>query len=141
MSFRHIDRLTEPQIDELTEMYQHEWWSKGRTREDVARMLDGTAVVIALVDAETDRLAGFCRLLSDGMYRALLLDVIVAEPYRNQGLGRKLVEAVVGHPELKQVPVIWLCCEPNMTPFYEKWGFEFVDPEIKWMYRALKWPS
>ena len=141
MTFERVQSLTDSQIDELTEMYQHEWWSGGRKREDVARMLENTAAVIAYVDGESGALAAFCRLLADGVYRAILLDVIVAREFRGRGLGRRLVEAIGDHPLTKDVKVIWLSCEPSLVPFYRRWGFDVIEDELTWMHKVTQWPS
>jgi hypothetical protein len=75
------------QISELTDLYTNQFWSQNRTRQDVAKMLAASDVVIGLVD-ECDRLIGFIRVLKDFVYRAFIFDVIVKPTHRNQGLGK-----------------------------------------------------
>ena len=137
MVIKSIETLTENQTIQLTELYQQQWWSQGRTLDDVRQMLSGTQLVIALVDSNTSTLVGFCRVLSDGIYRAMLLDVMVDSRYQGQGLGRRLVDTLMEHPQLKDVEVIWLCCDPKMIPFYEKWGYDLIVDERAWMHRLL----
>jgi len=85
-------------------------------------MLAASDLVFALVDRSADRLAGFARVLTDGAYLALVLDVVVVE-WRGQGLGRTLMDAVVAHPRLAGVKSLELVCQPEMMPFYRRWGF------------------
>lgn len=96
-------------------------------------MLKHTDLVVALHDTESRRLVGFARLLTDFVYRATLYDVIVHPEQRSTGLGRWLMEAVVNHPRLQKVNVVWLCCLPEMAAFYERWGFTTNLDGIQWM--------
>jgi GNAT superfamily N-acetyltransferase len=137
MPIETTETLTEGQIEQLTELYQQQWWSKWRTLDDVRKMLAGTQVVIALAETETGRLVGFCRVISDGIYRAMLLDVMVDEQYQGQGLGRQLIDVLVAHHQVENVEVVWLCCDPKMVPFYEKWGFDLIVDNRAWMHRLL----
>ncbi|HSG71914.1 MAG TPA: GNAT family N-acetyltransferase, partial [Planctomycetaceae bacterium] len=137
MSFEIIETFTNQQTEQLTELYQQQWWSKGRTLDDVRKMLAGTQVVLGLVESGTSRLVGFCRVISDGIYRAMLLDVMIDEQYQGRGLGRHLIDVLVSHHQIENVEVIWLCCDPKMIPFYEKWGFNLIVDHRAWMHRLL----
>lgn len=121
-NYRIISQLNEQQILELTQLYRNEFWSQNRTRQDVAKMVDASDIIIGLVD-ECDRLIGFTRVLTDFVYRAFMFDVIIKPTHRNQGLGKTLVDLVVHHPQLQSVEYIGLYCLPDMVPFYERWGF------------------
>lgn len=134
---RQIDRLTAPQVEQLCELYQRQWWSKGRAIDDVRQMLDHGGLAIGLVD-ESDRLVGFCRVLTDFTFRAMLYDVIVDEAWRGQGLGRQLIEAVVQHPRLQRVSRLALSCVPELREFYEKWGFTVVPADRLTMERVQR---
>src|ERR1700758_2833069 len=100
MRFEKIERLTDPQINELHRMYQEEWWTKGRAVEDVRRMLQHTDVIVGFCEAERKRLVALARVLTDYVYKALVLDVIVEAESRGQGLARALIDAVVFHQSL-----------------------------------------
>jgi ribosomal protein S18 acetylase RimI-like enzyme len=121
-SYRLVSELTEQQISELTDLYKNEFWSQNRTRQDVTKMLAASDITIGLLD-ECDRLIGFIRVLTDFVYRAFIFDVIIKPTHRNQGLGKKLLDSVVHHPQLRSVEYLGLYCLPEMVPFYERWGF------------------
>lgn len=131
MTFERLAALEESHIRDLHALYQDEWWSGGRRLEDIRRMLDRTDHVVAFAESGTGRLAAFARVLTDGVYRATLYDVIVAAPFRGKGLGRKVVEAILQDPELSRVEAIDLCCRPELLPFYAQWGFTEVPPEVR----------
>ncbi len=120
--YRIISQLNERQTLELAQLYKNEFWSQNRTQPDITKMLVASDIVIGLVD-ECDHLVGFTRVLTDFVYRAFIFDVIVKPTHRNQGLGKKLIDLVVDHPQLQTVEYLGLYCLPEMVPFYERWGF------------------
>ncbi|MBE9111623.1 GNAT family N-acetyltransferase [Nodosilinea sp. LEGE 07298] len=118
-----IHELSPMQVEQLHQMYLQEWWSKERTLADVPTLLSNSDLLFGLWDEESQRLAAFCRVLTDWVYRAIVFDVIVAADYRGQGLGAKLIEHITTHPRLSAVECIQLFCTPEMQPFYKKYGF------------------
>ena len=115
--------LTETQIEELVALFGLEWWTRGRDPDSVRAMLSSPGLVFALVVPTTERLAAFARVLTDGVYFAIILDVIVASDFRGRRVGRRLVEEICGHPGLADVKSLELVCQPELAPFYRKWGF------------------
>ncbi|MBU7587205.1 MAG: GNAT family N-acetyltransferase [Nostoc sp. TH1S01] len=134
MTYKFVDSLTEKQISELVELYKNEFWSKQRTYPDVEKMLNNSDIVLGLID-NNEQLIGFTRVLTDFVYRATIYDVIIKPAYRNQGLGAKLMDAIVHHPQLNQVEHVALYCLPEMMPFYERWGFTSEVGNLNLMYR------
>ncbi len=123
MNLVQINSLNETQIADLVRLYQNEWWTKGRTAAEVQIMLVHSDPVIAFAERGTGRLVAFARALTDRVYKALILDVIVDPAWRGSGLGRRLMEAVVNHPQLREVRHLELYCKPELLPLYRKWGF------------------
>src|SRR5689334_7500180 len=117
------EHLDGAHIAQLMDLYAAEWWTNERELADVEAMLAGTDVVVALVHRPSDRLVGFARVLTDFVYQALVLDVIVAEDLRGTGLGATLMDAIVNHPRLAAVRTFELACQPELVPFYSRWGF------------------
>jgi len=138
MTIEQVDQLTDSQIADLTALYQHEWWSAGRSPDDVRRMLAHTDLIFGFIDRRNDRLVAFCRVLTDFTYRATVYDVIVSPEYRGSGLGRRLVQTVLGDLRLKQVAAISLHCKEELRPFYLKCGFELANPLQIWMQSVRK---
>jgi predicted GNAT family N-acyltransferase len=110
-------------IPELTDLIRTAWWMTDRTPADVRHLLDHSDLVIAVTHHPTNRLVGFARVLTDYAYVALILAVIVAEPHRGTGAGAVLLNAVVTHPALADVRSLELVCQPDLVPFYRRWGF------------------
>jgi GNAT superfamily N-acetyltransferase len=109
--------------DQLMELFAGQWWTAGRSREQMQAVLDGSQVVFSAVHVPTDRLIGFGRVLTDLTIVALVLDVMVAENWRGHGVGARLMDAVVADSALRSVQSIELVCQPRLFPFYARWGF------------------
>lgn len=116
------DRVGTDRLPELMGLFATEVDRRSH-RHDVERMLAASDLVFAAVLAPADRLVGFARVLTDHAYVALVLDVVAAADVRGQGVGRVLLDAVVSHPELVEVRSIELVCQPELVPFYRRWGF------------------
>ena len=123
MRFEKVNKLNDQQIIQLHKLYQNEWWTKGRTLPDVKKMLRHTDIIFALCEDNSNRLIAFARVLTDQVFKALILDVIVDPDYRSQGLGKKIMQLILDHPQLKQIRHFELYCLPELIPFYKKWGF------------------
>lgn len=115
--------LSPSQVDDLMGLYANEWWTRDRARGDVERMLAESDLLFVVMERKSRSLVAFARVLTDRTYVALLLDTIVAPAYRGRGLGRLLVEHVCSAPELRRVERIELTCQPELVPFYRRWGF------------------
>jgi predicted GNAT family N-acyltransferase len=121
--FEIRERLEPSHVTQLMELYAAEWWTSERQLPDVEAMLAGTDLVVAVIHRPSERLVGFARVLTDFVYQALVLDVIVAADLRGTGLGARLMDAIVGHPKLASLRTIELACQPELVAFYERWGF------------------
>lgn len=133
MQVELTNHLTNTQIVELHALYQTVWWTKGRTLEQTQRVVQHSDIIIAFCEMKTKRLVAFTRVLTDYVYKALVFDVIVADAYRRTGLGKRLLDAVVNHSDLKAVQHTELYCLPELMPFYRKWGFTAELGELRFM--------
>jgi GNAT superfamily N-acetyltransferase len=118
-----IDRFEDVRRDELVTLFQSAWWTAARTPEAVERMLQGSDVVVGLVDGASDQLVGFARAITDRTFLAVVLDVIVAPELRGTGLGARLMDELLARPELADVDSVELVCQPELIDFYRRWGF------------------
>lgn len=115
--------LDDPQVDQLVGLFQEEWWTKGRTKADVVKALPSGGPVFAFIDPDGDELVAFARAITDGVYKAMIFDIIVKSTWRNTGLGGLLMETVMNDPALVNIKHRELYCLAEMVPFYKKWGF------------------
>jgi GNAT superfamily N-acetyltransferase len=114
--------VSERQLPELAALFAATWWAADRGVADTRRVVTGSDLVVTVVD-DAGRLVGFARVLTDFAVVALILDVVVAEAARGTGVGAVLMTAVVDHPRLAGVRSLELVCQPELEPFYARWGF------------------
>ena len=130
-----VTTLSSAHISQLHALYAQEWWTQGRTLEQTEQVVANSSVVIGIVDDE-NCLQAFVRVLSDFVFKALLFDVIVADAYRDKGVGKQLVKAVYNHPKLSEVKHFELYCHPEITDFYRQYGFVETDSNLQLMRRG-----
>lgn len=83
------------------------------------------AGLVSVVARDGNRLAGFGRVVGDGVLYFYLQDVIVHPDFRGQGVGRLIVEALLAKV-LERAPVgatIGLMAADGKEGFYERFGF------------------
>ncbi|GAB4239279.1 MAG: hypothetical protein Kow00121_66020 [Elainellaceae cyanobacterium] len=97
------------------------FWARDRRLEDLEVALAHSKPIVTAWDG--DRLIGFARATSDGVYRATIWDVIVHPDYQGAGIGRRLVETVLMHPHVNRVERVYLMTT-NQQKFYQRIGFE-----------------
>ena len=105
---------------------KHAFWARGRSIEQLKRMLAGSTAVVSLWRGK--RLVGFGRASSDGVYRAVLWDIVVAGDLQGRGLGRQVVEALLDTPVIQGVERIYLMTTRS-TGFYQQLGFNTAEPQ------------
>lgn len=98
----------------------HSFWAQGRSRRALVRMLLGSCSVVGAWQG--GRLVGIGRATSDGVFRAVLWDVVVAEEHQGQGLGRRIVQALLASPAVAASERVYLMTT-NSSGFYERLGF------------------
>jgi N-acetylglutamate synthase-like GNAT family acetyltransferase len=84
-------------------------------------MLRGSEAAVSAWQGQ--RLVGFGRATSDGIYRAVLWDVVVIRDQEGQGLGRRLVETLLLAAPVASAERVYLMTT-NSKGFYERLGFQ-----------------
>ncbi|MEL6222751.1 MAG: GNAT family N-acetyltransferase [Cyanobacteria bacterium J06627_8] len=97
------------------------FWASDRSLEDIKTAVVNSRPVVTLWDG--DRLIGFARATSDGVFRATIWDVVVHPTYQGLGLGRKLVQTVLMHPHVNRAERVYLMTT-NQQEFYKRIGFQ-----------------
>ncbi len=96
------------------------FWAQERSAGDVERAFRHSHPVVTVWDGQ--RMVGFGRATTDTIYRAVLWDVVVDLDYRRMGIGRKLVETLISHPDVESVERVYLFTT-HQQGFYERIGF------------------
>jgi len=86
------------QVHRIWEMLSESYWAKGRPEAVVRKSIE-RSLCFGVYDQGMQ--VGFARCVTDYATMYWLGDVIIAEVYRGRGLGKALMEAVVGHESIK----------------------------------------
>lgn len=122
IQFQYVDTLSLEQLNQLTDLFkQAAFWACDRAPEDMTVAIAHSHPVVIAGDGE--RLIGFARATSDGIYRATIWDVVIHPDYQGAGLGRKLVQTVLGHPHMNRVERVYLMTTHQQN-FYKRIGFQ-----------------
>jgi len=90
---------------------------------------------------DNGELVGFGRIVSDGLLHAVIFDIIVSPEFQNQGIGRLIMDDLIGKCKAKKIRDIQLFCARGKVGFYEKCGFakrpdDGPGMEIKTSYKS-----
>jgi GNAT superfamily N-acetyltransferase len=100
------------------------YWGRWRTREQVEAQFDEAFLLLGAYRRGSGEMVGFARGTGDGLSFGYLADVFVLESARGAGLGKAIVDAVVGRdPRLR-----WVLFTDDAHGLYRQYGFTDPDP-------------
>jgi GNAT superfamily N-acetyltransferase len=102
------------------------YWAHWRTRDIVERQIQSAWRVVGAYEQRSGEMVGFARASSDGYAHAYLADVFVLPPHRGQGLGGRLVRAMV--EEGPGARFLWMLHTRDAEGLYAKFGFGPPSP-------------
>jgi GNAT superfamily N-acetyltransferase len=112
------------------------YWAAGIPREIVARSI-AHSLCFGVYDG--GRQVGFARVVTDRATYAYLADVYILESHRGRGLGVRLVEQVMAHPDLQGLRR-WGLVTQDAHGLYRRFGFEPLAHPERYMEIARKGP-
>ena len=107
------------------------YWSPGIPRATVERAIDNSLCVGGFVDGQQ---VAFARLVTDRATFAYLADAFVIPSHRGQGLSRRLLEALMSHPEVQGLRRMLLVTR-DARGLYAKFGFKPLAAPDRFMER------
>ncbi len=137
MDERHVEAVeisTDPSRVDLDVVHGYlvrSYWSADIPRAVLARALENSLCVSALVNG---RQVGFARVVTDRATYAYLADVFVLEEFQGRGVGKKLVAALMQHPDLQGLRR-WNLVTRDAHGLYEQFGFVPVSKPDRYMER------
>ncbi|MGV6852411.1 MAG: GNAT family N-acetyltransferase [bacterium] len=127
-----INTLNASHYQQLHQLFLCEWWTHERTLQQIQKCIKHSDLLVAFVD-DNDQLCAFARVLTDFTFKALILDVVVAKPYRDHGLGTRIIQEILNHSQLASIKHFELYCKEDMIPYYQNFGFTHQLGEIHFM--------
>jgi len=117
-------RIDRPLVHEF--LTNESYWARGIPRDVVDRCIENSLCFGLYREAEQ---VGFARVVTDRAAIAYLGDVFVVTGHRGRGLGKRLVETVMAHPDLQGLRRFMLGTE-DAHSLYERFGFRsLANPE------------
>lgn len=95
------------------------YWVPGISRQSVAKSIDNSLCFGAY---SGDRQVAFARVVTDYVRFAHLLDVFVLKEFRGRGLGKRLMNSILSHPELRTIMRFTLGTQ-DAHGLYAQFGF------------------
>ena len=117
-----IEISTDPSrfdLDVIHGYLTRSYWAEGIPRETVARSIENSLGFAAFADGKQ---VGFARVITDRATFAYLADVFVLEEFRGRGVAARILEAIVSHPDLRNLRR-WMLVTRDAHPLYAKFGF------------------
>ena len=110
---------------------EHSYWAQWRTREQNDRIIDAS---LCFGVYEDGRQIANARVVTDTVTFGYLADVFVLPEARGRGVGKALMEAVLAHPDVRDVSRFVLVTD-DAHGLYEQYGFGPLDDVGRWMQR------
>jgi GNAT superfamily N-acetyltransferase len=110
------------------------YWATGRTIEEVQTTIDSSFCFGIYLD---DNQIGFCRVITDYVVFAYVMDVFITEEHRGKGYSSILIESMMNEPKLKEVK-IWRLATSDAHFLYKKFGFNALATPEKMMEKIIK---
>ncbi|WP_077861849.1 GNAT family N-acetyltransferase, partial [Clostridium sp. BL-8] len=107
------------QIESIKALLKQTYWACDRTEETIVKSIENS-VCYGVFDNYNNQV-GFARIITDYATAYYLCDVIIDKEHRGQGLGKSMVEFIIGDDDLKDLHGLLLT--KNAHGLYEKYGF------------------
>jgi ribosomal protein S18 acetylase RimI-like enzyme len=99
-------------------------WPNPPTPETHLRLLAGSDHVVLALDGETSRVVGFITAITDGVLTTYIPLLEVLPEYQHFGIGSELVRRMLDN--LSHLYATDLLCDPNLQPYYARFGMHPV---------------
>ncbi len=102
------------------------YWAKGRSLQVIKKSIQNSLCFGVYLGKKQ---VGFARVVTDYATFAYIADVFILEDHRGKGFSKKLMEIIIGYPELKNIRR-WMLATKDAHNLYNKFGFQLLkNPE------------
>jgi len=105
------------------------YWAEGIPFETVAKAIEGS---LCFGVFHGEKQVGVARVITDAATFAYLCDVFIDESYRGRGLGKWLMETILGHESLQGLRRFALTTK-DAHGLYSQYGFAPLPIPERWM--------
>ena len=111
---------------------EESYWANTRTLEQTKTAIQNSLCFGVYLNG---RQIAFARVVSDLATFAYIGDVFVLDEFRGHGLGKRLMETIVSHPDLQGLRR-WLLATRDAHGLYEQFEFSSLKFPERWMERT-----
>ncbi len=127
MEYRLSTKREEVDVKAVHAFLSNCYWAEAIPFEIVKRAIDNSVCFSVFHGADQ---VAFTRVISDRATFAYVCDVYVLEPHRGKGLSKRMVEAMMAHPELQGLKR-WVLVTKDAHTLYSRAGFKaLAAPEM-----------
>ena len=130
------DRIDTDMVHDF--LSRESYWAAGIPRGTLERSIHNSLVFGAYT--ADGRQIGFARAVTDYATFAHLLDLFVLPEWRRQGLGKRLVEAILTHPKLQGLRR-WSLATRDRHGLYARYGFTALAEPQSFMELCPRHPA
>ncbi|MFZ3578445.1 GNAT family N-acetyltransferase [Virgibacillus sp. DJP39] len=125
-----------PDKDEFYQLYETTGWNTGTySSDDLFKAINNSWYLISVYHKE--KLVGFGRIISDGIYQTLIGDLIVHPDYQKQNIGSEILRLLTEKCKASGIKWVQLTCAEGKADFYKKFGFEERPVNAPGMHKFL----
>lgn len=121
---KYIDQISVKDYNYLRNSVQ---WGALESKQALTG-INNSAFLVAAIDSSNDKTVGIARVVSDGGYIAIIVDVIVLPEYQGKGIGKTMMQKVMkfikSNLEKGQFVFVNLMAAKDRESFYAPFGFE-----------------
>ncbi|MGL5939931.1 MAG: GNAT family N-acetyltransferase [Waterburya sp.] len=85
------------------------------------------------IEQNEKQLIGFARAMSDGVFHATMLDIVVHPDFQGRGLGKAIATRLLQQLQQAAIKDITLFASPHLVDFYQQLGFVAQPHNLQWM--------
>lgn len=108
------------------------YWARERTEQQTVTAVRNS-LCFGVYEGKTQ--IGFARVVTDFSTFAYLGDVFILPSHQGSGLGKWLMEVIIGHPDLQGFRR-WVLATRDAHKLYDKYGFTELKHPERWMEKA-----
>ncbi|WP_227936750.1 GNAT family N-acetyltransferase [Alkalihalobacillus deserti] len=115
---------TLPPKEVFFELYQTTGWIQASmfNQDELYKAMKNSWCITAAYDNK-EKLVGFGRVISDGVYQSFITDMMVHPDYQKQGIGSSMLKFLIEKCRQNGMKWIQLSCAQGKMDFYTKHGF------------------
>lgn len=106
------------------------WWKDEYDPSSLPELIRKSFAFVVAIDAKTNRAVGMGRVISDGISDGYIQDLVVLPEYRNKGVGKEIVTALVRKCMESGITWIAIVAEPDTEAFYRPLGFHPMEGHV-----------